>query len=110
MTKKMVHRTKNIITIDNDSAKKYIELTTKINKLKKELEPIENQLKTELMKTMSELDTTNVKSNGIVASLTRAYVQNKLDTTRLKEENIDIYNKYLKQTNVNASLKLAIER
>lgn len=110
MNKKIVHRTKNVITIDDDSAKKYIELTTKINKLKKELEPIEKQLKSELMDVMETLDTTNVKSNGIVASLTRAYVQNKLDTTRLKEENIVLYNQYLKPTNVSASLKLSIEK
>lgn len=110
MTKKIVHRTKNVITIDNDSAKKYIELTTKINKLKKELEPIEKQLKSELMDVMEELDTTNVKSNGIIASMTRAYVQNKLDTARLKEEDIDTYNKYLKETNVSASLKLSLDK
>lgn len=110
MTKKIVHRTKNVITIDNESAKKYIELTTKINKLKKELELIEKPLKEELMKTMEELDTTNVKSNGIVASMTRAYVQNKFDSTRLKEEDIDTYNKYLKETNVSANLKISIEK
>ena len=110
MTKRIVHRTKNVVIIDNDSAEKYIELTTKINKLKKELEPIEKQLKEELMSVMEELDTTNVKSNGIIASLTRAYVQNKLDTTRLKEEDIDTYNKYLKETSVSASLKLSIEK
>lgn len=110
MNKKIVHRTKNVITIDNDSAKKYIELTTKINRLKKELEPIETQLKKELINVMSELDTTNVKSNGIVASLTRAYVQNKFDSTRLKEEDINTYNKYLKETNVSASLKLSLDK
>ena len=110
MTKKIVHRTKNVVIIDNESAKKYIELTTKINKLKKELEPLEKELKKELTSVMEELDTTNVKSNGIVASLTRAYVQNKLDTTRFKEENIVLYNQYLKPTNVGASLKLSVEK
>ena len=110
MTKKIVHRTKNVITIDNESAKKYIELTTKINKLKKELEPLEKQLKNDLMGVMEELDTTNVKSNGIIASMTRAYVQNKFDSTRLKEEDIDTYNKYLKETSVSASLKLSIDK
>lgn len=110
MTKKIVHRTKNVITIDNDIAKKYIELTTKINKLKKELEPLEKQLKNDLMGVMKELDTTNVKSNGIIASMTRAYVQNKFDSTRLKEEDIDTYNKYLKETSVSASLKISIEK
>jgi len=110
MNKKIVHRTKNVITIDNDSAKKYVELTTKINKLKKELEPIESELKKELMELMQEIDTTNVKSNGIIASLTRAYVQNKFDSTKLKENDIDTYNKYLKETNVSASLKLSLDK
>lgn len=107
--KKIVHRTKNVITIDSDSAKKYIELVTKINTLKKELEPIETQLKNELMNNMEEIDVTNVKSNGIIASFKKAYTQNKFDTTRLKQENIDVYNEYLKETNVSASVTLKVE-
>lgn len=107
--KKIVHRTKNVITIDSDSAKKYIELVTKINTLKKELEPIETQLKNELMNSMEEIDVTNVKSNGINASFKKAYTQNKFDTTRLKQENIDVYNEYLKETNVSASVTLKVE-
>lgn len=110
MNKKMVHRTKSIITIDSEYANKYIELTTKINKLKKELEPLEKQIKEELMTIMEEIDTTKVNSNGIIASLTKAYTQNKFDTTRLKEEDINTYNKYLKETNVSASLKLSIDK
>ena len=110
MNKKIVHRTKNIVTIDNDSAKKYIELTLKINKLKKELEPIEKELKKELTEVMETLDTTQVKSNGIIASLKRAYTQNKFDTTRFKEENVVLYNQYLKETCVSSSLSLSIDK
>ena len=110
MTKKIVHRTKNVITIDNDSAKKYIELTTKINKLKKELEPLELELKKEIIDIMNEIDTTKVSSNGIIATLTKAYNQNKLDTAKLKEEDINTYNKYLKTVEVKASLKLSIDK
>lgn len=107
--KKMVHYTKNIITIDSDSAKRYRELTTKINKLKKELEPLETELKSELMEIMEKTGETNVNSNGIIANLKKAYIQNKFDTTRLKEENIVLYNQYLKETNVSASLSLKLE-
>lgn len=108
--KKMVHYTKNIITIDSDSAKKYVELTSKINKLKKELDPLELELKTELMEVMEKIGETSVKSNGIIASLKKAYVQNKFDTTRLKEENIDTYNKYLKAVEVKETLKLSLDK
>ena len=110
MSKKIVHYTKNVISIDSDSAKKYVELTSKIEKLKKELEPLETELKKELQEVMEQLDTTSVKSNGIIASLKKAYIQNKLDTTRLKEENIVLYNMYLKETNVSASLSLKIDK
>ena len=110
MSKKIVHYTKNVISIDSDSAKKYVELTSKIEKLKKELEPLETELKKELQEVMEQLDTTSVKSNGIIASLKKAYIQNKLDTTRLKEENIVLYNEYLKPTNVSASLSLKIDK
>ena len=107
--KKMVHYTKNVITIESDSAKKYIELTMKINKLQKELEPLESELKKELMEVMEQLGETKVKSNGIIGSLKKAYTQNKFDTTRFKEENVLLYNQYLKETNVSASLSLKLE-
>jgi len=110
MTKKIVHRTKNVITIDSDYAKKYVELTIKIEKLKKELEPLELELKKEIIDIMNEIDTTKMSSNGIIATLTKAYSQNKLDTTRLKEEDVDTYNKYLKTVEVKASLKLSLDK
>ena len=105
----MVHYTKNIITIDSDSAKRYRELTTKINKLKKELEPLELQLKEEMLEVMEKTGETNVKSNGIIATLKKAYVQNKFDSTRLKEEDVVLYNTYLKPINISASLTLKLE-
>lgn len=109
MTKKIVHRTKNVVMIDNDVATRYIELTTKINKLKKELEPLELELKKEILDVMEEINTTKMSSNGIIATLTKAYNQNKLDTAKLKEEDIDTYNRYLKTVEVKASLKLTID-
>lgn len=108
MNKKIVHYTKNVISIDSDSAKRYVELVTKINKLKKELEPLESELKKDLQDVMMKTDIMSVKSNGIVANLKKAYIQNKFDTTRLKEEDIETYNKYLKETNVSASLSLKV--
>lgn len=109
MSKKIVHYTKNVITIDSDSAKKYAELTSKINKLKKELEPLESELKKEIADIMNTINITKMSSNGINATLVKAYVQNKFDTTRLKEEDIDTYNKYLKAVEVKETLKLSLD-
>lgn len=109
MKKKIVHYQNKVITIDSDVAKKYKELTTKVDKIMKELEPIEEQMKTELKEVMEKVGETNVKSNGIIASLKKAYIQNKFDTNRLKKENILIYNQYLKPTNVSSSLSLKLD-
>ena len=107
--KKMVHYTKNIITIDSDSAKRYVELTTKINKLKKELEPLELELRKEIADIMNNINITKMSSNGINATLVKAYTQNKFDTNALKEEDINTYNKYLKAVEVKETLKLSLD-
>ena len=107
--KKLVHYKKNIITIDTDVAKKYIELTTKINKLKKELEPLELELKKEIIDIMETTNNDKITSNGIIATLKQSYIRNVLDTDRLKLEDLETYTKYLKTTNVASSLSLKIE-
>lgn len=109
MNKKLVHYKKNTITIDNDIAKKYIELTNKIAKLSKELEPIEKELKTELKDVMETTNNDKISSNGIIATLKQSYIRNVLDTDRLKLEDLETYTKYLKTTNVASSLSLKIE-
>jgi hypothetical protein len=109
MNKKLVHYKKNMITIDTDIAKKYIELTNKIAKLSKELDVIEKELKIELKDIMEITNNDKITSNGIIATLKQSYIRNVLDTDRLKLEDLKTYTKYLKTTNVASSLSLKIE-
>jgi uncharacterized protein YlxW (UPF0749 family) len=110
MDKKIVHYNKENIFIDTDVSKKYIDLVNKIEKLQKELKPLETQLETELMTVMTKLGKKEVINSGIVAKIKDAYIRNSLDTTRLKEEDIETYKKYLKSTEVASKISISIDR
>lgn len=110
MNKKLVHYSNNKISIDKEITDKYIKLTKQLERIEKELKPLEKQLKEELLTTMELLQRTDCTINGIVAKYKKSYVQNKLDTDRLKTENIKLYTKYLKQINVKPSLSIGLEK
>ncbi len=109
MAKKLVHYSNNKISIDKEITDKYIKLSKQLAKIEKELKPLEKQLKEELLATMELLQKTDYTINGIVAKYKKAYVQNKLDTDKLKTEDLTLYTKYLKQVNVKSSLSISIE-
>lgn len=109
MTKKLVHYSNNKISIDKEITDKYIKLSKQLAKIEHELKPLEKQLKEELLATMELLQKTDCAVNGIVAKYKKAYVQNKLDTDKLKTEDLTLYTKYLKQVNVKSSLSISIE-
>lgn len=109
MNKKIVHYNGNVITIDEGIAKEYISLVNKIAKLEKELKPLETQLETELKVVMEKLTEKHVTSNGLKATLKDSYTSNRFDTTSFKQDNIDLYNAYLKQTTVSSKVNITIE-
>lgn len=109
MSKKIVHYANKKISIDKEITDKYIKLSKQLAKIEKELKPLEKQLKEELLVTMELLEKTDCTINGIVAKYKKGYVQNKLDTDRLKTDNLELYTKYLKTINVKSSLSINIE-
>lgn len=110
MNKKMVHYSSKNITIDTEISKEYIRIKKKILKLEKELEPIEGKLKTELRETMIKTDVKKFSSNGLEVSLKSDYIRNSLDSERLKKDDIQTYNRYLRPINVKGSLSIELER
>ena len=106
--KKLVHKKLDNLVIEKDIAERYIELTNKLEEIKKELDPLEKQLKLELLEMLELLNKTDFDSNGIAGKLIGSYTRNSLDTNRLKEEKPEIYKDYLKITNVNSTIKLNI--
>lgn len=111
MNKKIVHYSKvnNKIKIEEETLKEYIKLTKEISKLEKKLKPIESQLKEELKNAMEEIGTNKYNEDGIVASITSAYIKSSLDTNALKTNDFELYCKYLKTTDVASSIKLGVE-
>ena len=105
---KIVKTYKSKIIIDKTLAKTYIEKKKALEILEKEIKDIENNLKLELLPKMEDMNFKNVISNGINASLINSYTKSSIDTSRLKKEDPDTYNKYLKMTNVSSYITLKI--
>lgn len=105
---KIVKTYKSKIIIDKNLAKTYIEKKRELEVLEKEIKDIEDNLKLELLPKMEDMNFKNVISNGISASLINSYTKSSIDTSRLKKEDPDTYNKYLKVTNVSSYITLKI--
>lgn len=105
-SKKIVHYKGMDVEINEDFASKYVRVAKKIDELSCLLKKMDEVLKPELMGVMERLDKKQVVSNGISASMKCGYYKNTLDTKRLKDEDIDTYNKYLGTSYVNGSLSI----
>ena len=105
---KIVKTYKSKIIIDKNLAKTYIAKKKEIEVIEKEIADIENNLKLELLPKMEDMNIKNDISNGINASLINSYTKSSIDTSRLKKEDPDTYNKYLKVTNVSSYITLKI--
>lgn len=105
-SKKIVHYRGCDVEINSDFASKYVRVAKKIDELSCLLKKMDEVLKPELISVMERLDKKQVVSNGISASMKCGYYKNTLDTKRLKDEDIDTYNKYLGTSYVNGSLSI----
>lgn len=105
-SKKIVHYKGMDVEINSDFASKYVRVAKKIDELSCLLKKMDEVLKPELISVMERLDKKQVVSNGISASMKCGYYKNTLDTKRLKNEDIDTYNKYLGTSYVNGSLSI----
>ena len=110
MGRKYVYYSKKDIMIDSEISKEYIRIKKEMLKLEKELQPIEDRLKEELRETMKKVEVSNFISNGLEVKLTKDTIRNNFDSKALKEDDIDLYNKYIKTTNVKGSLSIELER
>lgn len=112
MEKKYIHYKKVDssfgIEIDKDIAKKYIKLKKEIACLEKELAPIESKLKEDSISVLSKLEEKKFTSNDIDITYIKPYIKNSFDTTRFKSEKPTLYKKYIKETNVRASVKIEV--
>lgn len=110
MGRKYVYYSKKDIMIDSEISKEYIRIKKEMLKLEKELQPIEDRLKEELRDTMRKVDVDKFISNGLEVKLTKDTTRNNFDTTTFKKDYVELYNKYLKTTDVKGSLSINLER
>lgn len=100
-----------LVEIKNNQIQLQQEVVQKIkefNKLKKEMEYQEKLLKQGLMEAMVKLGIQNFATDGISASIKSGYIRHSVDTTALKKEMPEIYNQFLKDTEVKATITLTI--
>ena len=108
MYNKIVIKKNNTIQIDEEIAKKYINLCKKIAKLESELIPLENMIKEQCINIMKKNNIDSFLSNGINGKYIHENMRKVLDTTKLKTEKPLIYNNYLKDIIVKENLKINI--
>lgn len=109
MNKKLVHYSGNTVTINEESAKEYINLVNKINKLEKELKPLQEQLESELKVVMEKLTEKHVTSNGLKVTLKSGYTSQRFDTSAFKQDYKDLYDMYLKSSEVASKISISLE-
>lgn len=105
-SKKIVHYRGCDVEINPDFASKYVRVAKKIDELSCLLKKMDDMLKPELINVMERLNKKQVVSNGISANIRKGYYKNTFDSKRLKDEDIDTYNKYLSESYVNGSLSI----
>ena len=108
--KRVTHYRNSEMYIDKEIAEEYIKLKEKADKINAKLKELESQIKDDTLKVMESKGIyDNFKSNGLKITYTSGYTKMSLDTTRLKNDDFDLYTKYLKTSNVSESLKIGVE-
>jgi predicted phage-related endonuclease len=95
----------NEIVIDT----KFIEKYRKFKKMQLEMEIAEKELKENLKNAMELTGKQHIILKGFSASIKDGYDRTSIDTTKLKKELPDIYEKYSKTTKVGSSITISVE-
>jgi len=97
-----------IITGDNSLA---IETQNKIVEIERkiaELKAIQDSLKAELMSEMEKREIVSIKTDKLLINYIQPTTKESFDSKRLKEENLDLYNKYCKISPVKGYVKVKV--
>lgn len=95
----------NEIVISEDFINKY----KNFKKIQLEMELMEKDFKVKLKNAMESLGKEKIILNGFSAKIKAGYTTQKFDSTRFKKECPEIYEEYLKESNVSSSITLDVE-
>lgn len=112
--RKIVHYNGNYktITIDDFSLDKYLKICSKIEVLEEEKKKLENELSEDLHIALNKIEKKKYefssKNYKLVASITSEYTKQVFKSSKLKEDDEALYNKYLEPSVVGEKLKLEV--
>ena len=92
----------NEIVVQKEAVKKLREFQE--TKLKMDL--MEKELKSKLKEAMESIGKKDFVIDGLAIKYKEPYVRKSIDSTRLKKDLPDVYDEYLKETNVSGSVSL----
>lgn len=97
-----------LLTMKKDAAaviKKIVALTIQ----KKQIEDQEKEMRAQLVKAMEQYGVKKFESDSVTFTYIAATVRNSIDSTKLKKELPDVAAKYMKTSNVSASVKIEVK-
>lgn len=92
------------LTLFNNAAMTIMQNVASLAKQKKELEDQDKKMREELTSLMDQYGIKNVDNDFVKITYKAASTRTSVDSTKLKKEQPDIYNKYLKTSNVKPSV------
>ena len=95
----------NEIVISED----FIDRYKNFKKIQLEMDLMEKDFKVKLKNAMESLGKEKIILNGFSAKIKAGYTTQKFDSTRFKKECPEIYEEYLKESNVSSSITLDVE-
>ena len=100
-----------LVKVENgkiEVAKEVVEQIKNFQKMKIEMDLKEKELKKNLKEAMEMCGIKKWVTDGLCATIKDGSVRKTIDSKRLKEELPDIYETYIKETNVSSSISLTI--
>lgn len=100
-----------LVKVENgkiEVAREVINQIVQFQKAKLEMDLKEKELKQSLKEAMEKVGIEKFATDNLSATIRKATTRQSVDTKRLKEELPDIYEEYLKTSNVASSLTLTI--
>lgn len=101
-----------LVTINNNEItinQKFINEYKEFKKLQLKMDLAEKELKEILKEKMQEIGKTSIIKDGIRVLYKEGTTRTSIDSTRLKNELPDIYEKYSKTSDVSASISISVE-
>lgn len=97
-----------LLTMKKDAAA-VIKAIAALTIQKKQIEEQEKEMRAQLMKAMEQYGVKKFESDSVTFTYIAATVRNNIDSTKLKKEMPDVAAKYMKTSNVSASVKIEVK-